>query len=281
VFATGDTRLWDFAGGTFADAGDGRRIVHAVARNGEGIVYAVWSEPDESTMLVTRLIAGETLRSSFDARVPLPGAASRALFARFSPSGELWIGLEYRDRRNEWVPHGVALVNLGLGVVAFHRASSDTQDVKLGILPVPVATKAVAFCGDNTWLASTEGVARITGAGFELHSESTGLRNELLRGVVCDGGTPLISTRSGVGVFSQGEWTYPAPLALPVEAMVTSLGGALWILSGRRLLAGNTGGLLPVPEASAAWPGGIDRVAIDHLGRLWLLANGVLGLLSP
>lgn len=222
--ATGGTRGWRFDGKAFRATDDGERRVLAVATGAGGEIYGllasghtiVVAEPDGDGWKETGTI------------IETPGAAAELAFARVSPAGLLWVGLRYRDEEGEVRPYGVALVDVGLGLVAYHHASADRGEAQRGVLPIPIDVTEASFIGEETWLATSQGAAQIRGDEVQTFTEAEGLTSEILRGVACSaGGMVYVASGEGVGAFDGERWSYPPRLRYSVNDLALAADGRL------------------------------------------------------
>jgi hypothetical protein len=218
-----------------------------------------------------------------DLSIDLPGWEPRLSFARLSPTGMLWLGLRYRDDAGDSRPHGVALVDLALGVVAYHRATMDASELERGVLPIPINAIDVSFAGAETWLATSEGAAAVRDDGtVELFTEAHGLRSELLRGVAVNpGGTVFVATRAGVGVFDGVDWEFPRALRYSVRALEFTDDGRLWMATDRGLAAYDGQRVRRLDARRGLLEDELRDLAVDRYGRIWVRGREGLTIVAP
>ncbi len=275
--ATGAPHAWRFDGDTFRrfDSGDSR--VLAVVRNRKGRIYGFQRGEEDQHLVLAEIKKGVWLHTS-EITIETPGGRPEISFARFSPGGVLWVGLRFRDEAGELRPYGVALVDIGLGAVAYHHASADVGEVEKGVLPIPINVVEAAFLGESeTWLATTEGAARVRGNKVTVFTEDDGLRSEFLRGIACmSGGVVFVASRQGVGVYDGDRWQYPAPLRRPVNDIEVARDNRLWMATNRGVAVYDGAKVRRVDVRRGLLQNHIDDIVIDDYGRIW--ARGSMGL---
>jgi streptogramin lyase len=277
--ATGGTATWRFDGRAFTPFRIDERPVIGLAfvRSPGGELLALYREPAERRLHVARL-DGDTFVSRGELRVETPGGATLVSFARFAPDGLLWLGLSYVDGDGDERPYGVALVNLDLGAVSYHREA----DQKVGVMPVPNDVVDVAFHGDVAWFASGSGAARLRGEEVRVWTEADALKSEILHGVVVTAaGQVFVASASGVGVFDGERWSYPRPLALVAHAIALGKGGRVWLATERGLVAYEDGKTSRYDRRAGLLDDRVFDVAVDDAGRVWARGTDGLSLVLP
>jgi hypothetical protein len=281
--ATGSRRAWRFDGERFSVTGGGDRRVLAVARDSEGRIVGLRQTVDGRSIAVAEIRRGEWRETALV--VETPGRDPEVSFARFSPSGMLWLGLRYRDETGELRPHGVALVDLAAGQVVHHRASDEGGQLDRDILPIPIDVSGVAFAQDGTaWLATSEGAVKVDGDEVEQFREAEGLRNEMLTGVAwstSDGGQLYVAAGGGTGTFDGDKWSYPPELALPINDMEVGPDQRLWIATDRGLALREGKRVRHFDSRRGLVEDRIVDLAIDQFGRVWLRGRQSLGIVAP
>lgn len=280
--ATGSTRAWRFNGDSFLPLASEDLRVLAVARSPSGDVYGLRRGEDDQHVVLARLLDGVWLRVS-EIALETPGGQPEISFARFSPSGVLWVGLHFRDAAGEMRPYGVALVDVALGAVAYHHASGDASETAQGVLPIPVNVVDASFLDENeTWLATTEGAARIRGQEVVVYTEAEGLRSEFLRGVACSvGGMVFIASGQGVGTFDGETWSYPPSLRWPVNDIEIARDSRLWMATDRGVAVFDGARVRRLDVRRGLLENQIEDVAIDHFGRVWVRGSRGLTIVTP
>lgn len=281
--ATGTRRAWHFDGQAFEPAGPEAQAVLAVVRDAGGAAYALHRAAEASSIEISRIegARGETW-TSVGAKLETPGDRPEVSFARFSPGGMLWVGLRYLDKK-ESRPWGVALIDVGLGVVAYHHETADRRERKKGVLPVPVDVVDGAFANeDEVWLATTEGAARLVGQEITVWNEATGMASELTRAIaVSPGGFVFVATGAGVGLFDGETWTFPRELSFEVHDLAIGKEGRLWMATSRGIALYDGKKVKRLDVRRGLLENQILDVAIDELGRVWARGAESLTLIDP
>jgi hypothetical protein len=279
--ATGGTTAWRYDGRSFANMAIGTRpiIVLAVVRSPQGEVLALYREPSESRVHVARLARGG-FEPVGAIQVETPSGAAILSFAEFAPDGLLWLGLQYVDSDGDVRPHGVATVDLTLGVVTYHHEGEHGR--RAGVLPVPNDVVDIAFRGDETWFASGSGAARLRGESVRVWTEADALKSEILRGIVAtEGGVVFIASASGVGQFDGQRWSYPPELAIVASSLTRGLDGRLWIGTERGLISYDGKSTRRFDRAAGLLDDRIFDVAVDFSGRIWARGPEGVSLVVP
>ena len=283
LLATGTRQLWRFDGERVrAEPRSGRAIL-ALVRSARGALYALRRGDGEGTIEVAER-EDDGWRLVDDLVIELPGADPELSFARVSPTGMLWLGLRYHDNEGVVRPHGVALVDLSLGVVAYHRATRDAaSELDRGVLPIPINAIGVSFAGVETWVATSEGAAAVRDDGtVKLFTESHGLRSELLRGIAVNpGGTVFVATRAGVGVYDGAKWLFPRALRYSVRALEFADDGRLWMATDRGLAAYDGQRVRRLDARRGLLEDELRDLALDDFGRVWVRGVEGVTLVAP
>lgn len=281
--ATGGSRVWRFNGERFIDIGDGDRQVLAVLEDPDGNLIALRHSRDDVRVKIARIEHG-IFTDIPNLAIETPGQEPRLTFARFSPSGLLWIGVQYIDHENEVQPYGVAQVDIEMEVVAYHHDSAEQGVEDMGVLPIPIGVADAAFSGPKeVWLATSQGAARVVGHDVELFDETRGLRSEVLRGVAVAGGKVFIASSSGVAVFQPETktWDYPRALRDDANDLEVSEDGRLWMATNRGLAVFDGERVRRLDARRGLIENEIQDVAIDRFGRIWIRGAQGIGLISP
>ncbi|HUH02522.1 MAG TPA: two-component regulator propeller domain-containing protein [Kofleriaceae bacterium] len=280
--ATGSTLAWRFDGATFTQIGDGESRVLAFVRSPAGKVYGIRESEDRSHALLT-LIRGDVWVRVSELAIDTPGGGPRVTFARFSPSGVLWLGLAYKDEASEERAYGVALIDIALGAIAYHHASTDSSEARRGVLPIPNNVVEASFMSDDeAWLATTEGAVRVRGEKVQVFTEGDGLKTEILRGVACSaGGMVYVAARTGVGAYDGDTWRYPRVLAGTTNDIEISPDGRLWMATSQGLAVFDGARVRRLDVRRGLLQNDIDDVALDHLGRVWVRGSQGITVVTP
>ena len=277
---TGD-RGWRWDGQAFAAIEHRGGDVLAFARSQAGEIYAVVRGID-GKLRVKRIDVGSWVQVAGVA-VETPGSRPSVSFARFAPTGKLWLGLRYRDNDGDLRPHGGAEIDVSLGLVTYHGARIPRKQKRQESLRVPMELTDVAFYeGEETWLASTDGAAQIRGGEVIVHGESEGLKTEMLRGIaVAPGGVVFVASKPGVASWDGASWTYPRPLEAAVNDVAIGLDGRLWMPTRRGLGVFDGARVRWFDVRRGLLEDQVDEVVVDSLGRIWVRGSQGISLLTP
>jgi hypothetical protein len=279
--ATGGAASWRFDGRAFSrvaiDA-DRPAIALAMVRSPAGEVLALYREPSAREVRVARLDDGAFVRLA-DLSIETPSGAALLSFARFAPDGLLWLGLSYVDADSDVRPYGVALVNLDVAAVAYHREGER----RAGVMPVPNDVVDVAFAGDEIWFASGSGAARLAGHDqLRVWTEADALKSEILHGIVATpGGHVFIASTSGVGQFDGSRWSYPPALSMVTHAIAQGRDGRLWLATERGLVAYDGKRALRLDRRGGLLDDRVFDVAVDAHGRIWARGGDGISIVTP
>jgi hypothetical protein len=277
--ATGARRAWHWRGDDFEADGPVDQAVLAVVGSPDGEIYAIHRPGDGKHLTVSRVAASGW---SEIATIDTPGERPEVSVARFSPGGLLWVGLRYHLGREER-PFGVALVDVSIGAVAYHRASADQREVRKGILPVPIEVFDAAFMDeDEVWFATSEGAARLTGKKVAIWNETNGLASERVRAIAASpGGIVFAATGAGVGEFDGDRWSFPRELAFPVNDVALGKDGKLWLATERGVAVFDGKRVKRLDVRRGLLDNQIEDVALDPYGRVWARGITSIALISP
>lgn len=269
--ATGGTTAWRYDGRAFAPLAIGGKgnVVLAFVRSPEGNVMALYRQPRERMLHVARLDDGKFTPVAA-LKVETPSGATALSFARFAPDKLLWLGLRYYDEENDARPYGVAIVDLALNAVTYHR-ESGADSRKTGVLPVPNDVVDVAFLDEETWFASGSGAVRLKGVNVKVWSEADELKSEILRGIVAtEGGAVYTASSAGVGEYDGQKWRYPPPMAMPVNCIARASDGRLWLGTDRGLVAYDGKNVEKIDRHAGLLDERVIDVVVDQFGRVWV-----------
>lgn len=284
--ATGTSKLWRWNGQTFTNDGDLRRV-HAVLALQDGRILALRDSAGVGrtggASLSLALFEAEQWMEVEGVKIETPGKAVHLTTARQGPDGLVWLAISYVQGRRRTVPFGVAVVDLELSTVWYHRASFDKRLGRQGILPVPVDVSGIAFMGEDAiWLASSQGAARLIGEDIKTFIEADGLRSELLRGVVCTtGGMVYTASSRGLGAWDGERWSYPPELRTAINDLAMGKQGRLWLATDRGLGVYDGARVRRLDTRRGLLENVLLDVEADNLGRIWAMSENGLVLVSP
>jgi ligand-binding sensor domain-containing protein len=284
--ATGTRHAWYFDGSEFRPSGPEAQAMLAVVRGVDDQIYSLHRAGDASSIEVSRIdaqgTAGDVWTPVAGATLDTPGDRPEVSFARFSPGGVLWVGLRYLDGR-DMRPWGVALVDVAVGIVAYHHASADRKERKQGVLPVPVDVVDGTFASeDEVWLATTEGAARLVGQELTIWNETNGMASEVTRAIaVSPGGVVFVATGAGVGLFDGEAWSFPRELSFQVNDLAIARDGKLWMATDRGIALYDGKKVKRLDVRRGLLENEIVDIAIDVYDRVWARGAESLTLINP
>jgi len=243
-----------------------------VANDPGGDLVALRATEGKSTVQLCLFESGRFIpRQVADLKVP--SGEPYVTFARFAPSGDLWVGLSHRAADGELGNYGVAVLKAS-GDVVYHRASPEKKRGKIrdGGLPLPEEVRGAAFAGDTVWLATLGGLVRIAGGEAAWLS-----RDEAPVGDICSDvaitkdGTLWAASPDGLCRYQDGKWKTmerTGPLERGASALQIDRDGAM--------LVGTQAGVFrwdgsPGARIDGTVGDGVLDVEIDREGRLWVL----------
>jgi len=292
--AMGAKRAWHWSGDRFEPGGPDL-VVLAVIRDSAGEIYALHRGSDQDTIQMSR-ISGDEWVAIDGVVIKVPGSLPNVSFARFSPTGELWIGLLYRDGDvRELSPWGVAVVDVAAGKVDYHRATGPEEapakkrhgrsrpKPRPKVMPVPVGAVDVAFIDEHEiWFATSEGAARMVDGKIQMWSEKDQMPSELLHAVAATtGGLVFVGSNAGIGAFDGETWSYPRNLAFSVADLAVTPDGKLWMATERGIAVYDGKKVRRLDVRRGLVDNVLMDLAIDHLGRVWARGKGSLVLVMP
>jgi hypothetical protein len=289
--AMGAKRAWHFLGDRFEPGGPDL-VVLAVIRDASGVIYALHRGSDQDTIQLSRISGDEWVEVPGVVLKP-PGSLPNVSFAKFAPSGELWVGLLYRDGEvDELSPWGVALIDVRAGEVEYHRAQgpepaqarkSRRAPKKPKVMPVPVGAVDAAFIDEHeVWFATSEGAARMVDGKIRLWSERDQMPSELLHAVAATtGGLVFVGSNAGIGAFDGETWSFPRNLAFSVADLAVAGDGKLWMATERGIAVYDGKKVRRLDVRRGLIDNQLMDLAVDHLDRVWARGAGSLVLVMP
>tara|TARA_R110002096_G_scaffold416429_1_gene618885 strand:+ start:36877 stop:38964 length:2088 start_codon:yes stop_codon:yes gene_type:complete len=242
------------------------------------------NEPaDAGAALALRIFENGVWNDVPNMHIQTPGTHIRVKALRQAPDGQIWVSLGALDASGEQTPFGLAVLDLSMGYVVYHRASFVAGTEERGLLPVPVDITGIGFVGDEAiWLASSQGATRILGDELKTHIEADGLRSELLEGVVCTGeGMVYVASSRGVGEWNGERWTFPAAMRTSINDLAIGLGGKLWLATDKGLGVYDGTTVRRLDTKRGLVENRITDIESDRYGRIWALSAQGLVLVSP
>lgn len=206
-----------------------------------------------------------------------------ARFARIGPLGTLWIGL-LLGQGEEAQGVGVAAVNLKTGAVVLHGRGADLPRTP-GALGIPSDITGVAFAAGTTYLATLRGVVQIRPNGsVRTFDENAGIPSELIQDIdLAPNGHIWVATPQGLGEFDGATWRFgeDGPQASQVTAVRVAPDGTLWFTSNTGVHRLRGGKLRTWDDASGLLSRAARGLARDGRGRVWVLHEHGLSLVTP
>jgi hypothetical protein len=296
--AMGAKRAWHWLGDHFEPGGPDL-VVLAVIRDAAGEIYALHRGSDQNTMQLSRIASGGSEWVDVPGIVlKPPGSQPSVSFARFSPTGQLWVGLLYRDEDvTELTPWGVALVDVAAGKVEYHRAMGpepkdpppkkrgrkDKDKKKPKVMPVPVGAVDAAFVDEHeVWFATSEGAARMVDGKISLWSEKDQMPSELLHAVAATtGGLVFVGSNAGIAAFDGETWSYPRNLAFPVADLAVTPDGKVWMATERGIAVYDGKKVRRLDVRRGLVDNELLDLAVDQFARVWARGRGSVVLVMP
>jgi ligand-binding sensor domain-containing protein len=207
--------------------------------------------------------------------VEVPHNVPEISFAVFAPSGNLWIGLHYKDTDGEDRYYGAAEVDIDEAKVTYHRTYPRGQTPPPGSLPIPNDVTAVLFHPGEIWFATKSGACRVRERQVTLYSEAQGLESELLRDID-DGpdGEIWVASMRGLGRFNGKSWRFErhGPLGHRIRSLARGEHGRIWLGTDRGLVLADGARLEVFGTTRGLLEGEVTDVAVDGFGRVWALS---------
>jgi hypothetical protein len=291
--AVGAKRGWHWLGDRFEPGGPDL-VVLAVVRDAAGEIYALHRGSEQDTLNLSKIVGDEWVQVQ-GVTIKPPGEAPSVSFARFAPTGALWVGLLYQDGP-ESTPWGVAVIDVANSKVEYHRATGPEErrpdkdksrrkdkNKKPKVMPVPVGTVDAAFVDEReVWFATSEGAARMVDGKIQMWSERDNMPSELLHGIAATaGGVVFVGSSAGIGVFDGDTWSHPRALAFSINDLGVTDDGKLWMATDRGLAVYDGRKVRRLDTRRGLVDNELADLAIDHLGRVWARSKGSIVMLTP
>jgi ligand-binding sensor domain-containing protein len=208
----------------------------------------------------------------------------QATFARFGPTGKLWIGLaveESDDARGA----GLAVVDLAHGSVLIHGRGAGLPATE-GALGITSDLSGVAFAGGQVYIGSRGGVIRVArDQSIKVYTENEGLKSELVREITeGPSGQVYAATSSGLGVFDGRIWRSHDgndARSSRVNTVLRAPGGVLWFGGPSGLHRLRAGQLTSFDEVDGLLTNAVLSTVMDQDGRIWCLHKEGLSIVKP
>jgi ligand-binding sensor domain-containing protein len=275
--ATGGTQAWLFDGDHFVqakiDPEEGARVL-AVVEDHRRRVVAIHRGKSGQALRLSRLTDRAWIPIAMQ-EVEVPHNVPEISFAVFALSGNLWIGLHYKDTDGEDRYYGAAEVDIDEAKVTYHRTFPQGQVQPSGSLPIPNDVTAVLFHPGEMWFATKSGACRVMGKNVKLFTEAEGLESELLRDIEDGpGGEVWVASERGVGRFNGKTWRFErqGPLGFKIRSLARAEHGWVWLGTNRGLVLVAGPQLELFDTGRGLLEGEVIDVAVDRFGRVWALS---------
>jgi hypothetical protein len=194
------------------------------------------------------------------------------------PSGYANNLLTYRNTlkvdplNNVWV----GFRNIGAG--KFNGTSWTVYNTTNGLPSNNVL--AFAFSGNNTWIGTTNGLAKYNGPAFiNYDSLNSGLTDYHFRSLFSDGNNLWIGTQSGIFLFDGINWVHysTSNSVLPsdtVNCFAKSGNDTIWVGTNNGLVKFFNGSftVINIPNTITASYNTVNHIAADAQGKIWIEA---------
>ncbi len=299
LVVAGGAHAWFFDGARFREARAGESPAGhalAVAEDGAGTIFSLFSDPPFRNMIVARLAPGGSgpPRDSDWHTVekiglgPVPdGSRPSIAFATFAPSGNLWLGVGTVAKDSQEQGRGaleIALAPAGKATVIHHGALSP-KEASAESLPLPHDLTGVLFDGAATWFSSRSGIDRLQESELRHWGENEHMDSEVCLGVARGGdGKIWAATPAGAGRFDGAEWRFPGdgPAATPARALALDGGGRMWLATakGLRVLDPAEAGAPRLVAGTSIVDDDMLDLALDRFGRIWALGSAAIAIVD-
>ena len=273
---------WHYDGTTFRKVDVDGTLVQAFVRSSSGQIFALVRRPQEQAILAYRYQDSNWVEAE-GIRVETPEGLLQLRCARISPTGLLWLGLEYQDETGEFRSHGTAVVDLDLSITVYHRESASKEDAATGVIPIPIGVVDLAFLGqEEVWVASTEGAARVRGENVEVFSEAHGLESEFLRGIaVTPGGIVFAASGRGIAQYDGKYWSIVKALKGPTNDNEMGPDGRLWLATDDGVKVYDGAKVRILDSNRGLLQNEIEEIRVDYLGRMWARGSEGVTIITP
>lgn len=280
--ATGARSAWRWNGERFeADGPD--EVVLAVVRDRRGAIWALHREARDFTIRLSRLEGNGQWAPFPKTALVTPEKDPEVSFVRPSSSGELWVGLRYRDGRTVR-DGGVAILepNAGRAQLLLPAAGAPARPGATveAALTVPAGVVDGDVRGEVTWLATADGVARLARRSPLQWSDAGKLGAARAIAVSRDAAL-YAATAGGVGRWLGERWLFPAMLAFQANDLAVTSDGVLWMATPRGLAVYDGTKVRRVDLRRGLVENQVLDLAIDRYDRVWARGPGSLTLISP
>lgn len=203
-------------------------------------------------------------------------------FMGVDQDGHVWLAIEIQRETGAGTRvRGAAVVDPGQEAVVYHHRGADRE---AGGLPLPDEISAVDFDTDNAWFASLSGLVRVGSSQAVTFGEARGVRGEVVTDAVVGSGIIWVAAAEGLGSYDRNEFSFAAQPELVQDARPTKLAmdlvGHLWIASPRGLILHEGEEWLMLDQDDGLPVTELRDVEVDGGGRVWLLAEDRVMLLS-
>ena len=273
-FVAGGGRLYRLAAGARSaapvDLGSERALW--VANDPGGDLVALRATEGQRTVQLCLFQDGRFVPRRLP-ELSVPSGDPYVTFARFSPDGDLWVGLSHRGEDGELTNDGIGVQKTS-GEGVYYRPSAEKKRGKNkdGGLPLPEEVRGAAFAPGATWLATLGGLVRISGGEADWISRDEAPVGDICSDVVIDKqGTVWAASPDGLCRYEDGKWE-----AMDKDGPLERGASALQVDRDGTLLVGTQSGVF-------RWDGslgaridgtvgeGVLDLEMDRQGRLWVL----------
>ncbi|MDQ3033077.1 MAG: hypothetical protein M3Y87_11715, partial [Myxococcota bacterium] len=203
-------------------------------------------------------------------------------FIGVGADGRIWLAVSVpRDDGVGERPRGVAVIDPNAEEVVYHhRAAPQGQG-----LPMPDEVAAISFDGEGSaWLATLNGAVRVDEHQAIVFDETRGVRGEVVTDVASGTGRMWIAAAEGLGSYADRAFDFHQP---PIvrdhrpNALATDASGHLWAAGPNGLLQYDGTEWRHLGTADGLPTEQLRDVEVDGAGRVWLLTEDAVVVLSP